>query len=387
MQAKPSSSSPANGNQNVNNPNTFICTAAANNVDRRIVNAKVEDNADVPIEIDDSDDEDDKQNCGAQAYVGMKIDQIESNESVEPDNRIEPSKHTVIDIDLTTEITNEDDVKHASKIEIVDEMIDLSVAAFDPDEQNEALGEGAAETVCATINDPNQSKALLNVQIQLKRCDDESIRCNDSIFKPKRKVHSKKRRKIYKGRASKPFKCMRCNFACRLKASLKRHQLIHGDSSTKRFKCDQCDYATRRNDDLKRHQQTHDTQKSMGVVRSVDGRYICPKCTEWFTKWKAVLFHLKNWHTNDQHVFNCIHCLHGFKKAADKERHENRCGHRRFQCHLCKKYIAEYYGDMQKHMREHSGVKPFKCVICEKCFSRKCQLQRHLDSKHSRINI
>ncbi|TRY61861.1 hypothetical protein TCAL_12551, partial [Tigriopus californicus] len=42
-------------------------------------------------------------------------------------------------------------------------------------------------------------------------------------------------------------------------------------------------------------------------------------------------------------------------------------------CH----YVASYRKDMLRHMRKHSGEKPFKCSMCPKSFSRKDHLQGH----------
>ena len=156
-------------------------------------------------------------------------------------------------------------------------------------------------------------------------------------------------------------------------------------STGKRFNCKKCEYATNYSSHLKRHQRVHTLEKKLGVTRDSNKLYHCNKCTRKFTNVRSLSLHMKL-HKNNRYLYDCTRCMRQFPRKVDKNRHESKCNGRYYECHLCKVYVTTNEKHMQIHMRTHSGVKPFQCMVCSKCFTQKTYLKRHLNLVHSNFH-
>ncbi|ORZ27898.1 hypothetical protein BCR41DRAFT_294195, partial [Lobosporangium transversale] len=47
-----------------------------------------------------------------------------------------------------------------------------------------------------------------------------------------------------------------------------------------------------------------------------------------------------------------------------------------FPCHLCTRIFSRKH-DLQRHIRVHTGSKPYVCMSCQKAFARTDALCRH----------
>lgn len=113
----------------------------------------------------------------------------------------------------------------------------------------------------------------------------------------------------------------------------------------------------------------------------------CTQCDLKFTKFAYLSMHRTKVHLNgklkNRRLFNCTHCMRPFTSQHDRNWHETGCENRRFECYLCKVYVSRDRMHMEKHIRTHSGDRPFHCAVCGKYFGSKSYLERHI-SFHGR---
>ena len=78
-------------------------------------------------------------------------------------------------------------------------------------------------------------------------------------------------------------------------------------------------------------------------------------------------------------------CGQPFRRYADLEEHSAR-QHRRYLCQYCgTSFTAKPNRD--RHVRYHTGEKPYKCRLCSQAFHRGDDLKYHLTTKHPRDSV
>jgi len=75
--------------------------------------------------------------------------------------------------------------------------------------------------------------------------------------------------------------------------------------------------------------------------------------------------------------FICDYCEKGFSCRSSLRRHVRlHTGQNLFYCSACGKGFSDR-GTRDSHFRTHTGEKPFKCDQCDRCFGQKGNLNRH----------
>lgn len=99
-------------------------------------------------------------------------------------------------------------------------------------------------------------------------------------------------------------------------------------------------------------------------------------CSKSFTQRQKLLRHLKV-HTGYK-PFKCPHCTKKFSTEDILQQHiRTHSGERPFKCTYCIKQFATS-SSLRIHIRTHTGEKPLKCKICGKRFNESSNLSKHM---------
>lgn len=126
--------------------------------------------------------------------------------------------------------------------------------------------------------------------------------------------------------------------------------------------CRFCPYASRCVQHFIAHERTHTRERPFN----------CGVCWRAFSQDATLQVHMRT-HTSEK-PFQCNVCHKVFAQSSHLLSHRRaHTGERHFVCHKAFARTSSLcdYDSMQKHK------KPYKCVICEKTFARKCHLNEH----------
>ncbi|XP_034474620.1 zinc finger protein 501-like [Drosophila innubila] len=110
---------------------------------------------------------------------------------------------------------------------------------------------------------------------------------------------------------------------------------------------------------------------------NLETQHRCDICDEIFPNKTNLMVHALI-HTNDDNPDKCPHCGKVFTTRGSLTRHIRvHSGERPYKCVYCEKSFTQSC-NLDKHVRIHSGERPYKCSHCQKAFTQSSHLMNHM---------
>uniref|UniRef100_A0A8C6S8Y9 C2H2-type domain-containing protein n=1 Tax=Neogobius melanostomus TaxID=47308 RepID=A0A8C6S8Y9_9GOBI len=170
-----------------------------------------------------------------------------------------------------------------------------------------------------------------------------------------------------------PFSCSTCEKTFAQKSALDYHMRTH--TGDKPYSCSMCDKTFVHKGHLQTHTRSHTGDKP----------YSCSHCPKTFSRKNNLQVHMRTHRESaaadeaeGKKKHECPFCLKRFWTKQDSVRHIRvHTGERPFSCPTCQKAFV-HEGHLQTHMRTHTGHRPYSCSRCPKTFSQKTHLASHM---------
>lgn len=210
---------------------------------------------------------------------------------------------------------------------------------------------------------------------QLQHCGIVFFECEECGKKFNRKFSYEIHKQSHM--VDKPFSCHECEKSFSNSTYLRRHLFTHMDNQE--MKCDICGKMYKNCRTLMKHKNLVHPSNPHKIVRD----YICSheNCGLIFRSAKKLAWHKE---VHQRWPKRCEFCQERFVHASNLVKHIRTKHNDQYlkenegnkSCPICFKVLLK--SSLVQHMRIHSGVRPFKCHMCNKSFRVKCNLDAHM---------
>lgn len=270
--------------------------------------------------------------------------------------------------------------------DVVDELIqvngfdDYKLEGADVFEKTAAFDDGGDDAVDVHVHQVEESISENNVNVEEERqptngTDDGTTKtcckmCDAQISNRRQlvkhmvNVHGQEQR----------YKCDRCPKQFSDRYAFGKHiETLHLDRSAKRkYYCDICPKVLTTKSGLTVHKRVHSGEKP----------YECDICSTQFSQRNSLIHHMRV-HTKER-PYMCHECSKTFGSRNSFRLHTQT--HLGIKPHKCS-YVGCEWAFLQKsklavHMQSHTGERPAICPICQKGYSKRYHVRKHIKKFH-----
>ncbi|XP_047542941.1 zinc finger protein 23-like [Vanessa atalanta] len=157
--------------------------------------------------------------------------------------------------------------------------------------------------------------------------------------------------------------------------------MSHGDGNGSPVTCEQCGIQLR---DLRlyaQHFRRAHPDKNRTKYPAMKTPCMCEQCGRIFQSMALLKDHM--WVHTGEKRFKCDRCEKSFTQKTNLVFHMRVHSATRptYECPLCGKHFA-FFNNRRRHMFIHTGLKPFKCDTCGKCFTTAGEQRAHVEHVH-----